>query len=170
MEERDRRKAEHETRKARERAARAETKRLEREREAERLERHKVKENRRKLAAWDYYEARWATCTAGIPPEEPFRFRDIPWPVFDVPDGIDGLGKEHIIDFLEEGIGKEGEERKTRKERIREALLRWHPDKFEGKMGSRLDRTEKDTILGGVGIVARCLNDMMATLNASTKT
>ncbi|KIJ39062.1 hypothetical protein M422DRAFT_210577 [Sphaerobolus stellatus SS14] len=168
MEERDRRKAEREARKARERKVREETKRLEREREAERAARHTLRERRQKKEAWEYYEARWRIVTAPDSAEMLFGFRDIPWPLFEVPDGIEGLSKEGIEGFLTEGLEKE-EEGKTRKEKIREALLKWHPDKFEGKMGGRLNRKEKEMILEGVGIVARCLNDMMATLNNSAK-
>jgi len=161
IEERERKEAERKARKEKERKVREETARLEREREAER----KLREGRRRREAWDYYEARWKTCTATEPLDHPLKFRDIPWPMFTVPTATEQLTTDHISVFLLYGLhGDDGlTESKTRKDRIREALLRWHPDKFEGKMGSRLDAREKEMVLEGVGIVARCLNELMAT-------
>lgn len=124
--------------------------------------RREVKDKGRRLEAWAYYESRWKICSSHEKPDKPFVFKDIPWPMFAVPSKTESLSAERISAFLFEGVN--GNEPKLRRERVREALLRWHPDKFEGKLGAKLDAKEKERILEGVGIVARCLNDMMAAV------
>lgn len=161
MEERERKKAERKARKKEQRKAREETARLERQREAERKVKRELKEGRRRREAWDDYETRWKKCTSAEVANHSLNFQDIPWPVFSVPSATEDLTTERISVFLLYGLDGETES-KTRKERIREALLRWHPDKFEGKMGAKLDLRDKDSVLDGVGIVARCLNELMA--------
>ncbi|KAF8583826.1 hypothetical protein K439DRAFT_1653375 [Ramaria rubella] len=166
VEERERKQAERKARKEKERKAKEEAARLEREREAQRQVKREFKEGRRRREAWDYYETRWKAHTNAEPPDIPLKFRDVPWPVFSVPTTTEDLTTERICSFLLYGLDMDRDATlgsKTRKERIREALLRWHPDKFEGKMGSRLDKREREVVLDGVGIVARCLNELMAT-------
>lgn len=163
MEERERKRAQQKARKEELRKAREETARLERQREAERKSKRELGEKRQRREAWDYYEARWKQCTKTEPPDRPFGFRDIPWPVFTVPTATEDLTSERISTFLLYDLDNDDgkTESKTRKERIRVALLRWHPDKFQGKMGTRLDIGEREMVLEGVGTVARCLNNMM---------
>lgn len=157
MEERDRRAAEAQARKDRERKAREETKRLEREAEAKRERKREMKELRRRQEAREYYDTRWQECTTVS--NQQLRFGDIPWPVFAVVSTTATITEERISEFILHEVEKGNS--KVRRERIREALLRWHPDKFEGKLGTKLVVKEKDIILEGVGIVARCLNNLM---------
>ncbi|KAF8526050.1 hypothetical protein BU17DRAFT_41400 [Hysterangium stoloniferum] len=161
MEERNRKKAERKAAKKRERDAREETKRLEKEREAERIAKRELKARQRRLEAWEYYETRWKKYMLSELPDKLLKFHDISWPVFSVPVTAEDLSQESISAFLLYGIENDGP--KVRKERIREALLRWHPDKFEGKMGAKLDLMQKDMVMEGVGIVARCLNTLMSS-------
>ncbi|KAJ3975809.1 hypothetical protein EV361DRAFT_865133 [Lentinula raphanica] len=51
--------------------------------------------------------------------------------------------------------------RKDRKEKLRETLLRFHPDKFEGRLMSRVRPHEKDRVTDALGVVVRVLNDLM---------
>ncbi|KAJ3784885.1 hypothetical protein GGU10DRAFT_270475 [Lentinula aff. detonsa] len=51
--------------------------------------------------------------------------------------------------------------RKDRKEKLRETLLRFHPDKFEGRLMSRVRPDEKVKVTEALAIVVRVLNDLM---------
>ncbi|KAJ3904945.1 hypothetical protein F5879DRAFT_988770 [Lentinula edodes] len=51
--------------------------------------------------------------------------------------------------------------KKGRKEKLRETLLRFHPDKFEGRLMSRVRPEEKEKVTQALGIVVRVLNDLM---------
>jgi hypothetical protein len=50
------------------------------------------------------------------------------------------------------------------KDRIRTALRRWHPDKFARVLGSVVE-SDRDDVADGVGIVVRCLNEMLEREN-----
>jgi len=56
------------------------------------------------------------------------------------------------------------QEEMVQKERIKSALRRWHPDRF-GRVLGRVDEKDKEAVERGVGIVARCLNDLLAQEN-----
>lgn len=103
--------------------------------------------------AWDTYERRWAsllsstTLTADSGPgisagtQNGLRFSDIPWPVMRQPrNGSDlstHLTKALISTFVlspyrlaESSTTDLSDPRRLKKSRLREAMLRWHPDKF----------------------------------------
>lgn len=130
---------------------------MEREAEARRETKREMRELRRRQEVWVYYDTRWQECTTAL--NQRLRFSDIPWPVFTVITTTAMITEERVSEFILHQVDKGNP--KARKERIREALLRWHPDKFEGKLGTKLEDKEKALILEGVGIVARCLNNLM---------
>ena len=83
-------------------------------------------------------------------------FRDIPWPTFAQPTALEDLSPAKVAMFVLSPLHP-GE---TRREKVRNALRRWHPDRF-GRLASRIEEGEKEAIEEGVGIVARCLNDLL---------
>jgi hypothetical protein len=70
-------------------------------------------------------------------------------------DAISGF----IFDYDQTG-GKEGE-KKERKEKLRQTLLRFHPDKFEGRLMQRVRIDDKERVREAVGVVVRVLNTLM---------
>ena len=101
--------------------------------------------------AWETYERRWTSLlssttltadsgtTAGT--ENSVRFSDIPWPVMRQPRNGGDLSthvtKALISSFVlspyrpaESGPTEVSDARRLKKSRLREAMLRWHPDKF----------------------------------------
>ena len=103
--------------------------------------------------AWDTYERRWASLlsstiltadsgtgiSAGT--QNGLRFSDIPWPVMRQPrnggDLSSHLTKALISTFVlspyrlaESSSTDLSDPRRLKKSRLREAMLRWHPDKF----------------------------------------
>ncbi|KIM75092.1 hypothetical protein PILCRDRAFT_827664 [Piloderma croceum F 1598] len=107
---------------------------------------------------WRTYEARWASIAAS---SEPLTFRTIPWPLTSSPSNAAGILPAGIISFLLSPLHSKNQ---TRKERIRSALLRWHPDRFR-KFVDRVVEAERESVQEGVGIVARCLNELMEREN-----
>lgn len=124
-------------------------------------------------SGWDAYQSRWAALNASAaasasasadskssPPLRRLRFGDIPWPIFsngpftpaDITSKTVGaflLSPFHSVD-------------KTTKERLRAALIQWHPDKFEARWLHLIAETEKPLVSQGVGAVARAINDLLA--------
>ncbi|PIL33919.1 hypothetical protein GSI_03626 [Ganoderma sinense ZZ0214-1] len=120
----------------------------EREREAGRKRRQEVERE-----AGRRYQARWGELLSS---EGTLGFRDIPWPVFSQPKAFGDLSPAKVAMFVLSPLHP-GE---TKREKVRNALRRWHPDRF-GRLAGRIEETEKEAIEEGVGIVARCLNDLL---------
>jgi len=124
-----------------------------------RAEKQKQLERRSQEEAWKAYERRWATVTSDG--SQQLRFKSIPWPTTVPPRNVAEITPVAIAKFVFSPVHSEG---MSRKERIKSALRRWHPDRF-GRVLGRVDEKDKEAVERGVGIVARCLNDLLAQEN-----
>jgi hypothetical protein len=50
---------------------------------------------------------------------------------------------------------------KSRRDRVRAEILKWHPDKFDAKVVGAVIDTEKDQVKEGAGVVARILTQIL---------
>ncbi|EPQ53562.1 hypothetical protein GLOTRDRAFT_13333, partial [Gloeophyllum trabeum ATCC 11539] len=126
-------------------------------RDVERTERIRAElrreaEEKRALARWAAYEARWQDFAAS---SGPVRFADIPWPVEETPKCAREITFRKIEDFLFADLAARGST-VTRKERIRTSMLRWHPDKM-GPVAARVVEEDQADVKEGIGVVFRCL-------------
>ncbi|KAI0633819.1 hypothetical protein C8Q77DRAFT_1025437, partial [Trametes polyzona] len=83
-------------------------------------------------------------------------FRDIPWPTFSQPRSLDDLTAARVTRFVLSPLHP-GE---TRRDKVRNALRRWHPDRF-GRVLARVDDGDREMVEEGVGVVVRCLNSLL---------
>jgi hypothetical protein len=111
------------------------------------------------------------------------RFNDVPWPILlaygDKPDttgfrahpisvSLDDLTAEHITNFLLSFFGESPDSsdsetwKKARKDKLRETFLRFHPDKFEGRLMKFVQEKERQQVKEGLVQVVRVLNGLMA--------
>ncbi|KZT08507.1 uncharacterized protein LAESUDRAFT_69293 [Laetiporus sulphureus 93-53] len=130
--------------------------------DAAREQRRRKRENARRdeadKKAWQQaYEAKWAdiTSTSATPAE--LTFRAIPWPMFSEPQSVEEITPSAVKAFVLSPLHSEGQ---SRKERIKSALKRWHPDRF-GRVLVRVVECDKASVEEGVGIVVRCLNGLL---------
>ena len=128
------------------------------EEQRERAERQKQSERRSQEEAWKAYERRWTTIASG---SGQLKFKSIPWPTTVAPRNVGEITPDAIKKFVFSPAHSEG---MSRKERIKSALRRWHPDRF-GRVLSRVGEKDKGAVERGVGIVARCLNELLAQEN-----
>jgi hypothetical protein len=122
-------------------------------REKEKRARDRAKSDKLIVDAWANYESRWTTLMLS---SDLLDFKTIPWPVTKPASGPVNLTPEAISTFL---FSQLHSLQLSRKERIRNAQLRWHPDRFRRLMG-RVKAEDKAKVEEAVGIVARCLNDL----------
>ncbi|PPQ75185.1 hypothetical protein CVT26_008793, partial [Gymnopilus dilepis] len=73
------------------------------------------------------------------------------------PEGVAGRSAEGET---EEAVKER--QRKERKDRLREAFLRFHPDKFEGRFMRRFREEERERVREAIGQVSRVLNGLLA--------
>lgn len=186
-EEEARRKAEQAARRARKKQMKAETARLENAAEERRKQKKRERDRRREEDARAEYERRWRDLLdINARHDSLFSFGDIPWPLFapmthSVPADSDSssITLEHftataISAFLlpvsenfaltqdaGASLPTSVHEKKEKKEKLRDAMLRFHPDKFEGRIMRKVIETEKDRVREAVGQVARVINTLM---------
>jgi hypothetical protein len=144
----------------------------------------------RMAEAYARYEEKWASLGS----LKTIRFSDIPWPVYTsaltTPSSpysalaqqngpkapkpitsIEQLTTTTIAAFI---LSPFHSETKSRKDRIKAELLRWHPDRFNGRFLSKVkdevlagaEESEREKVKNCVGEVARCLSDMLTKVDA----
>lgn len=123
----------------------------------ERERRARARLERAMADAWKVYESRWASIGTASS-NEPLSFMSLPWPMLDPPSSLSSLTLARISAFILSNAHSQGH---TPRERIKEALRRWHPDRF-GRLLQRVVETDRAVVEEGVGIVARCLNEMLS--------
>lgn len=81
---------------------------------------------------------------------------------------VEDLTAEAISSFLLPVVAAVAEtesdmvmKKKERKDRLREAFLRFHPDKFEGRFMRRVKEDEREKVREAIGQVSRVLNSLM---------
>ncbi|KAG2043792.1 hypothetical protein BDR03DRAFT_939929 [Suillus americanus] len=186
-EEEARMKAEKAARSARKKEMKAETARLEKAAEERRKQKKRERESQREENARAEYDRKWKVLLdPNAQHASSLSFRDIPWPLF-VPmthsdtalSDSSSITLEHFtataisaflipistISALAQDVGvslpTHDRDKKEKKEKLRETMLRFHPDKFEGRVMRRIIETDKDRVREAVGQVARVLNTLM---------
>ncbi|KAH9067622.1 hypothetical protein EDB87DRAFT_1584276 [Lactarius vividus] len=144
-------------RKAAQAAARAEAARVLKAEDDARRRRREERECKRQVDARDTYDRRWVELLNSKSVD--LGFGDVPWPV---------RGKVEIAQLTTEAIsaflfpsGPDVEGGRTRKEALREAMLRFHPDKFEGRVIPRIRSEDRDSAREGANAVARAVMGLM---------
>lgn len=133
---------------------------IEKERRRRDLERQRARAARDEAEkeAWRQYEESWTALSPSVEAStEPLTFKTIPWPTFSPPSTVEDITPARVATFFLSPNHSEGQ---ARKERIKNALRRWHPDRF-GRLLARVAEEDKPAVEEGVGTVARCLNSLM---------
>lgn len=108
----------------------------------------------RVIKQWETYKTRWTALL--LASDAPVAFADIPWPVPQQPTSVQDLQPEAIVQFFTESLQATGIAT-TESDRLRSALLRWHPDKMSAVL-TRTVATDADSVSEGVNIVFRALH------------
>ncbi|KAF9516629.1 hypothetical protein BS47DRAFT_1340507 [Hydnum rufescens UP504] len=119
-------------------------------------------EARRDREGWESYVSRWKFLSSSASSSKTSRlllFGDIPWPIYSTrgfkPHEIT---KERVGRFI---LSRFHSTDKSPRERLRSALILWHPDKFDTKWLPRVDPSEQALVKEGVSAVVRALNELM---------
>ncbi|CAE6530930.1 unnamed protein product [Rhizoctonia solani] len=105
------------------------------------------------LEAWILYEKRWSGLATN-PSGKPIGFQDIPWPLIRLPTGLESFTPQTVSEFILFPSHSQG---KSRKERLRDAMLRWDPGRFEERWMPRIEEDERSKVREAVGEVYICL-------------
>ncbi|EGO03329.1 hypothetical protein SERLA73DRAFT_101406 [Serpula lacrymans var. lacrymans S7.3] len=121
-------------------------------------------QEKRVMEKWEAYERRWRLLLTS---NDPLGFSDIPWPLHTPPSAAKGLAITPISEFVFESLSVRANV-VTRRERIRNSLLRWHPDKLAGVV-SRVKCDDMEGVVEGINAVAHCLKTLQDTERAGQR-
>ena len=122
---------------------------------------------RKALAAWGEYEDRWrASLVIGRKNssdlgdrDRGIGFMDVAWPVAKRPESPDGLTVGAVRDFVFASLRGKDITPSKKKDRIRQLLLRYHPDKTAFLL-SRVAEEERDRVHEGINNVFMSLKSL----------
>jgi hypothetical protein len=83
------------------------------------------------------------------------------WPVFKRPSEPDDMTTVAISAYVLSNYAPDANTAKSAKDRIKDQLKRWHPDKFETRILHRVVEEEREKVKTGAGVVVRGLNEML---------
>lgn len=90
------------------------------------------------------------------------KWDDFPWPVFKQPGGPDDVTTSCITAYMLSPLHPVD---KSSKDRIKENIRRWHPDRFETQLLSKVKENDRDIVREAAGTVVRTLNDLLRSSN-----
>ncbi|KAI0937626.1 hypothetical protein AcV7_003613 [Taiwanofungus camphoratus] len=105
------------------------------------------------------YDAKWAELRRN-PNLRQIALVELPWPVFCQVGSAADITLEGVQEFVFHPL-RQSLQNKSRKERIRSDILKWHPDKFNTTTLTKVRPWEKEIISEAAGLVARFLNQIM---------
>ena len=161
---------------ARREQERVEREHIERERrgreriERERLEQERLERERREheAAQLDHamqihlYEGKWAKLCSDSIGAEPLTLNDIPWPWFGFIPCLEEITDKRVLNFVNHPLrrhmqGPSGGKART----FRFELLRWHSDRFDGRVPARVVDDDREMVKDIAGRITRILTDAL---------
>lgn len=112
------------------------------------------------LHLFEAHERQWAA----LPSLEELGWYSFPWPVWKKPKDPEDLGSTQIAAYVLSQFYP-GDKSKSTKDRVKEHIKRWHPDRFETKYLPKVRPGEREKVKHGAGVVARALNEMLTRSN-----
>ena len=151
--------------------------RLEQAAAEKREKKRQEREKEQWVSARQQYDQRWKTLLSDGDRSHDgwLKFIDIPWPI---PNAyktgticIGDLTEDSISTFLlsswvpvPTGTEKMAtNDAKEKKDKLREAMLRFHPDKFEGRIMKLVAEVERGNVREGIAQVVRVLNRLLSS-------
>ncbi|EPQ53506.1 hypothetical protein GLOTRDRAFT_63094 [Gloeophyllum trabeum ATCC 11539] len=107
------------------------------------------------------HERQWNLITTA----EELGWYSFPWPVFKKPSEPEDITTVAISAYV---LSPHHQSDKSTKDRIKEHIRRWHPDRFETKYLPKVREDEQDKVKEGAGVVVRGLNELLTRSNINS--
>ena len=88
----------------------------------------------------------------------------LPWPMFRKPTEPEELTSVAICAYVL-SPHHPTEKSKAARDRVKDHLKRWHPDRFQAKLLRKIREEEREKVQEGAGLVARNLSEMLTRSN-----
>jgi hypothetical protein len=104
------------------------------------------------------YERKWDELRKNGVADEQIRFCHVPWPVFGDVRRVDDVTRERVLAFVLHERERGDEQARA----VRSEMLRWHPDKFNGKVLRKVIEGDREAVRDTAGHVVRILTRFSA--------
>jgi hypothetical protein len=105
-----------------------------------------------------------------VPGTEQFTWSDIPWPMAKMPKGPDDISQPLIGAYMQSPCWPEKDKAKSTKDRIKDSIKRWHPDRFDSWCLMRVVDSDQERVKEGSGNVVRYLSELLRKENEASIT
>ena len=112
------------------------------------------------IRLFENHEKLWANL-----PSSDAVWNDFPWPMIKKPYEPEEITLPAVRAYIESPYYPEKDKSKTVKDRVKDHIKRWHPDRFNTKLLTKVREEEKEKVKEGAGTVVRCLNELLAKTN-----
>lgn len=96
------------------------------------------------------------------------RWFNFPWPMLKMPSDPDEITSNAVSAYILSPHYPDKDKSKPTKDRIKDHIRRWHPDRFDTKLLVKVVDSEKEKVKEGAGSVVRNLNDLLMRSNVSS--
>ena len=109
------------------------------------------------IQIYAYHETQWVNISNR---DLDLRWDKFPWPMFSTPSNPEAINSGAILAYLSAECYPD--KMRLFKDRIKDQIKKWHPDRFETKLLPKVAEGERELVKLGAGEVVRYLNDLMA--------
>ena len=102
----------------------------------------------------DDHDRMWARLSA----TDAASWSNFPWPMLKKPSNPEELTTTTISAYI---LNPYYPSEKSEKDRIKEHIRRWHPDRFETKLLPKVTSEDREKVKEGAGQVVRSLNELL---------
>ena len=122
-------------------------------------------------AQFELYEKKWEVLRSGVDIDGTTKihlifFSQIPWPVVNVtPTDPSQIRPEHIQEFFVHPLREKPDASGNRRNKrliARDELMKWHSDRFDQVVLSKVQEEDKQAASEAAGMIARVLTDMLS--------
>ncbi|KAI0367176.1 hypothetical protein BV20DRAFT_950613 [Pilatotrama ljubarskyi] len=114
------------------------------------------------IKLFEDHELRWATL-ANL---DVLSWQLFPWPMLKQPSDPEQVTYPEVQAYV---LSPHHPGDKSQKDRIKDHLRKWHPDRFETKLLPKVREDEREKVKEGAGAVARHLNKLLSSLSGSAE-
>ena len=112
------------------------------------------------MVVWTSYEREWNGLKEKS--DGSLTWRSFPWPMMKKPSEPEDITANGIGALV---LSTHHSNDKSNRDRLKEQLLRWHPDRFENRWLKKVSEKEQEKVRNGAGQVVRALNELMTREN-----
>ncbi|KAG6874774.1 hypothetical protein C0992_006605 [Termitomyces sp. T32_za158] len=114
------------------------------------------------LSILERHDRQWNILTSST---TSLHWGSIPWPMFFPPQSPEDITLSAVTTYLQSPLLPDREKAKPQKDRLKDMIKRWHPDRFETKYLPRIIEADREKVKEGTGVVIRLLNELLTKAN-----